>query len=165
MAFCQINLDFSLLIFCEKFCEDLMAFCQINLNFRLLIFCGKFVRVGWPCQIHLRTPRWGDSQSLTFRRKTSVSRDQGFVKSSLTLQIAAMSSSDLRARMDGLEGLSKADAVYPEPLSRHNRSPIVAQQVRIPYKCGKHQKGPRRPKKGLKGPIYFQTLPGSYGII
>ena len=82
--------------------------------------------------------------------KTSVSRDQGFVKSSLTLQIAAMSSSDLRARMDGLEGLSKADAVYPEPLSRHNRSPIVAQQVRIPYKCGKHQKGPKRPKKGLK---------------
>ena len=52
------------------------------------------------------------------------------MKSSLRLQIVAeMSSSDLRARMDGLEGLSKADAVYPEPLSRHNRSPIVAQQV------------------------------------
>ena len=39
-----------------------------------------------------------------------------------------MSSSDLRARMDGLEVLGKADAVYPEPLSRHNRAPF-AQQV------------------------------------
>ena len=40
-----------------------------------------------------------------------------------------MSSSDLRARMDGLEGLGKADAVYPEPLSRHNRGLVAQQQV------------------------------------
>jgi len=38
-----------------------------------------------------------------------------------------MSSSDLRARMDGLEVLGKADAVYPEPLSRHNRAPFAQQ--------------------------------------
>ena len=50
--------------------------------------------------------------------KTSVSRDQGFVKSSLTLQIAAMSSSDLRARMDGLEG-------EPADTSARSRSAIV----------------------------------------
>ena len=42
---------------------------------------------------------------------------------------AVMSSSDLRARMDGLEGLGKADAVYPEPLSRHNRGLVAQQQV------------------------------------
>ena len=96
-----------------------------------VIFAESGFCVRWPCQIHLRSPPWGDSPSLTFLRKPG---HQGFVKSSLTLQIAGMSSSDLRARMDGLEGLSKADAVYPEPLSRHNRSPIVAQQVGRPSK-------------------------------
>ena len=77
-------------------------------------------------------PPMGRFPQSHLSKKTSVPRDQGFVKSSSTLQIAVMSSSDLRARMDGLEGLSKADAVYPEPLSRHNRSPIVAQQVGRP---------------------------------
>ena len=32
-----------------------------------------------------------------------------------------MSSSDLRDLLDGLEGSSLLDAVYPEALSRHNR--------------------------------------------
>ena len=134
MAFCQINLNFSLLIFCEK-CEGLMAFCQINLDVSLLSFCGKFERrmALSDSPAHAWMGRFPKSH---LSEKSSVSRVQGFVKSSLTLQIAAMSSSDLRARMDGLEGLSKADAVYPEPLSRHNRSPIVAQQVKIPYKWG-----------------------------
>ena len=45
-----------------------------------------------------------------------------------------MSSSDLRARMDGLEVLGKADAVYPEPLSRHNRAPFAQQVNKLGYK-------------------------------
>ena len=45
-----------------------------------------------------------------------------------------MSSSDLRARMDGLEVVGKADAVYPEPLSRHNRAPFAQQVNKLGYK-------------------------------
>ena len=42
-----------------------------------------------------------------------------------------MSSSDLRDLLDGLEGSSLQDAVYPEALSRHNRglSPQVGRRL------------------------------------
>ena len=58
--------------------------------------------------------------------------------------------------MDGLEGLGKADAVYPEPLSRHNRSPIVAQQVEKHFEKSKHSC--RAKIKGLKQ-IHIQSDP------